>query len=286
MNKQMILRIISAVAALSLLFMTLSVGISAQDQENENQETEDRVNEMDVADSAWRIKDFKPYIKAIKELEKLNREYSENLLKMAIDEYATGLDILEDMENEIVQMRTDNKNRKFLNERFYWQEIDRKNREHRQIARKKYAAKMKAVTYFTRSIKTLDEIVAPEIRQDAKFINFQSRLYQVYVSTQYDLGNLKPCIPILERYITLRDENKKDIWAYKYMASCYGYMENVLAKSRNVPEDLIMKYKNLKNRSMLQAVELKYGVDSPHYKRLQEVVELDEKKSERINDFK
>lgn len=286
MNKQMILRIISAVAALSLLFMTLSVGISAQDQENENQETEARVNEMDVADSAWRIKDFKPYIKAIKELEKLNREYSENLLKMAIDEYATGLDILEDMEHEIVQMRTDNKNRKFLNERFYWQEIDRKNREHRQIARKKYTAKMKAVTYFTRSIKTLDEIVAPEIRQDAKFINFQSRLYQVYVSTQYDLGNLKPCIPILERYITLRDENKKDIWAYKYMASCYGYMENVLAKSRNVPEDLIMKYKNLKNRSMLQAVELKYGVDSPHYKRLQGIVELDEKKSERINDFK
>ncbi len=286
MNKQMILRIISAVAALSLLFMTLSVGISAQDQENENQETEAKVNEMDVADSAWRIKDFKPYIKAIKELEKLNREYSENLLKMAIDEYATGLDILEDMEHEIVQMRTDNKNRKFLNERFYWQEIDRKNREHRQIARKKYTAKMKAVTYFTRSIKTLDEIAAPEIRQDAKFINFQSRLYQVYVSTQYDLGNLKPCIPILERYITLRDENKKDIWAYKYMASCYGYMENVLAKSRNVPEDLIMKYKNLKNRSMLQAVEIKYGVDSPHYKRLQDIVELDERKSERINDFK
>jgi hypothetical protein len=282
----MIIRIISALAALSILVMTLSVGISAQDQGGDQNETEAKVNEMDVGDAAWRIKDFKPYIKAIKELEKLNREYSENLLKLAIDEYATGLDILEDMENEIVQMRTQNKKKKFLNERFYWQEIDRKNREHRQIARKKYEAKMKAVTYFTRSIKTLDEVVSPDIRQDAKFINFQSRLYQVYVSTQYDLGNLKPCIPILERYVTLRDENKKDIWAYKYMASCYGYMENVLAKNRNASEDQIMKYKNLKNRSMLQAVELKYGVDSPHYKRLQEVVELDEKKSERINDFK
>ena len=37
---------------------------------------------------------------------------------------------------------------------------------------------------------------------------------------------------------------------------------------------------------MLQAVELKYGVDSPHYKHLQEIVEKDEKKSERLNEFK
>ncbi len=70
------------------------------------------------------------------------------------------------------------------------------------------------------------------------------------------------------------------------MASCYGYMEAVLAKYKHATEDEIMKYKNKKNRSMLQAVELKYGVDSPHFKHLQETVEQDEKKSERINDFK
>jgi len=43
--------------------------------------------------------------------------------------------------------------------------------------------------------------------------------------------------------------------------------------------------RNKKNQSMLQAVELKYGIESPHYKHLQEIVEQDEKKSQRINDY-
>jgi len=234
----------------------------------------------------WRIKDFKPYIRAIRDLEKLNKEYSQNLLKLAKDEYETGLDILEDMENDVSKMITANRGKKNLNERFYWQEIDRKNQERRQIRQKKYTAKMKSVTYFTKSINYLDTIKSIDVRKDDRFINFQSRLYQVYVSTQYDLQNFLPCIPILERYVTLRKSNKKDIWAYKYLASCYGYMEKVLTKYKHASEDKIMIYRNKKNRSMLQAVEIKYGVNSPHYKKLQGIVEKDEKKSVRINDFK
>jgi hypothetical protein len=236
--------------------------------------------------TGWRIRDFKPYVKAIEELEKLNKEYSDNLLKLAIDEYSTALDILEDMENEVIKLKTANKEKKNLGERWYWQEIDRKNAEQRQVAGKKYEAKMKSVTYLTKSINYLDKIQHPEIRNEPRFMNFQSRLYQVYVSTEYDLQNFLPCIAILERYITLSDKNAKDIWAYKYMASCYGYMEKVLAKYKHASEDEITKYKSKKNRSMLQAVELKYGIESPHYKHMQEIVEQDEKRSERINDFK
>lgn len=236
--------------------------------------------------TGWRIRDFKPYVKAIEELEKLNKEYSDNLLKLAIDEYSTALDILEDMENEVIKLKTANKEKKNLGERWYWQEIDRKNAEQRQVAGKKYEAKMKSVTYLTKSINYLDKIQHPEIRNEPRFMNFQSRLYQVYVSTEYDLQNFLPCIAILERYITLSDKNAKDIWAYKYMASCYGYMEKVLTKYKHASEDEITKYKSKKNRSMLQAVELKYGIESPHYKHMQEIVEQDEKRSERINDFK
>ena len=234
----------------------------------------------------WRTRDYQPYVRAIQELEKLNKEYSEDLLKLAVDEYSTGLDILEDMESELIKMVEANKNKKNLNERWYWQEIDRKNQEQRQIGRKKYEAKMKAVTYFTKSINYLDEIQNVDVRKDPKFINFQSRLFQVYVSTQYDLHNLKPCIPILERYLALSEKNGKDIWAHRYLASCYGYMETMLTRYKHATEDEIMQYRNKKNRSMLQAVELKYGTESPHYKHLQGVVQHNEKKSERINDFK
>jgi hypothetical protein len=245
----------------------------------------EKKDELISEDSGWRIRDFRPYVKAIKELEKLNKEYSENLLKLAIDEYSTGIDILDDMENDILRMKTSNQNKKYLNERWYWQEIDRKNQELRQIARMKVEAKIKSVTYFTRSINYLDEIQNVDVRQDPRYINFQSRLYQVYVSTQYDLHNFKPCIPILERFITLTEENKKDVWAYKYLASCYGYLEMVLAKNKGT-EDEIVKYRSKKNRNLLQSVELQYGVESPHFKQIQDLVERDEKKSERINDYK
>ncbi len=236
--------------------------------------------------TGWRIKDFQPYIKALKDLEKLNKEYSENLLKLALDEYSTGLDILEDMENEVAKTVAANKDKKNLNERWYWQEVDRKNQEERQIAKLKHEAKLKSITYFTRAINHLDDIQYVEVRKEPKFVNFQTRLFQVYVSSQYDLHNYKPCIPILERYVTINDANKKDIWAYKYLTSCYGYLEAVLSKYNKNAEEQINQYKQLKNRYMLQAIELQYGVDSPEYKHLQEIVETDEKKSEKINDFK
>lgn len=236
--------------------------------------------------TGWRIKDFKPYIQAMRDLQKLSKEYSENILKVAIDEYSTGLDVLEDMENEVNKLTAENKDKKNLNERWHWQEIDRKNQEARQIQKKKYDAKQKAVTYFTRAINHIDEIQFAEVRKDQKFINFQTRLYQVYVSCQYDLHNLKPCIPILERYVLINETTKKDVWAYKYLSSCYGFMETMMTKYQKRNEEQQMHYKQLKNRNMLMAVEMQYGVESPEYKHLQEVVETDEKRTERLNDFK
>ena len=285
--KARVMHLILATATAILFCMGSHSQIIAQQKDAANKEgahIKDEFNDLEV--TGWKIRDFKPYVKAMEDLVKLNKEYSENLLKLAIDEYSTGLDILEDMENEVIKMKNAFKQKRYLNERFYWQEIDRKNQEQRRVSMKKIEAKMKAVTYLTRSINYLDQVQHVEIRREPRFMNFQTRLFQVYVSTQYDLQNFKPCIPILERYLTLSEKNTKDIWAYKYMASCYGYMEKVLAKYRHGSEDEILAYKNKKNRCMLQAVELKYGIESPHYKQMQEIIEQDEKKSERINDFK
>jgi len=231
-------------------------------------------------------KRLQTYVKAIQELEKLSKEYSDNLLKLAIDEYSTGIDILEDMENDVNKLIETNQKNKNLQEQWYWQEIDRREQEKRQIAMMKFEAKTKAVTYFTRAINHMDEITFEEVRKDPKFVNFQIRLYQAYVSTQYDLYNLKPCIPILERYIEINDQTKNDVWAYKYLSSCYGYMEGVLLKYKQGTEQEQLQYKQKKNMYMLRAAELQYGIDSPQYKHLREIVSKDEKKCEKINEFK
>ncbi|MDY6935168.1 MAG: hypothetical protein SVZ03_13220 [Spirochaetota bacterium] len=280
--------LIATLILLSIVISILAYNLYAQKEEKkavavEEKKEEGKPWEREV--TGWRIKDFKPYIKAMKDLEKLTLEYAENVLRISIDEFSTGIDILEDMEFEVLKFKQTNKEKNMLNERWYWQEIDRKNRERRQISLMKTEAKMKSITYFVKAINHLDDIQSGEVRKRPEFVNFQSRLYQVYVSTQYDLHNFLPCIPILERYIAIRDENRKDPWAYKYLSSCYAFMEAVLNKYRHASEEKITQYKQKKNRYLLQAAELKYGVDSVQYKHLQEIVERDEKRTERLNDF-
>jgi len=268
--------------------------VPAFSQQNQNKPADNKKNdqstakrtdkiEADKALDGWRITDYKPYISAIKDLEKLSKEYSEFMLKRSIDEYSRGLDTLDDMLTEIERLRSEYKNKKYLNEKWYWQEVDRKNAQERYIYRLKIEAKTKSITNFTKSINTIDKIKSNELRNDPKYLEFKSKLFRVYVSTQFDLGNFKPCLPILERYITLREENRKDIWAYKYLANCYAFMEETLKKSKSPSEEDIVYYKNMKNKSMLQAIELKHGTDSVEFKELQRIVQLDEKKSEAIN---
>jgi hypothetical protein len=236
--------------------------------------------------AGWRTQDFEPYVKSLKELERIGKEYSQTVLKQAIDEYSTGRDILNDMENEIIKSKAAYEKKNNLNERWYWQEIDRRNEESRHISFVKTESKMKAVTHFTKSINLLDKVQSVEVRKSPEFVNFQTVLFQSYISTQYDLYNLKPCIPILERYVGISDKTRNDVWAWKYMASCYGFMEAHLIKYGQVSDDLIVEYKQKKNRSLLRSIELQYGIDSPQYQQLKDIVELDEKKSEKVNAFK
>lgn len=288
---------LSFISIFLLTAFTISIfaqnGTDATEDENNTETTaneNDTAKNSDVAPSdlgGWRIDDYKPYISALKDLEKLTKEYSDNMLQQSVDEYSKGIDILIDMESEVETTKQFFAKRRNLNERWYWQEIDRKNQEKRQIAKLKYEAKMKAITHFTRSINLMDQVQNSEVVNDEKFINFKIKLFQAYVSTQYDAHNLKPCIPVLEKYIAINEKTQEDVWAYRYMASCYAYMEVVLKRYRNngAAETLSIEFKQKKNKALLMAAELQYGKDSAQYKHLKEVVEYDEQKSYQINDF-
>lgn len=269
------------------LFFTINVNIYSQDAEPSRPEEEKQgQNPWETDIKGWRTKDYQPYIQAMKDISKLSKEYSEIILKLAIDEYSTGIDILEDMEAQVAAIEEKNKNKKNLNEKWYWQEVDRKNQERRQIRMLKEEAKVKAVGYLIRSINHMDDVQSTKVKETSEFVNFKKRLFQVFVSCQYDLHNFLSCIPVLERYVLMDDETRKDLWAYKYLTNCYAFMEAVVAKSRQTSEEQRIHYRQLKNKYLLQTGELQYGVDSVEYKHLLEVVGRDEKKSERLNDFR
>ena len=61
------------------------------------------------------------------------------------------------------------------------------------------------------------------------------------------------------------------------------YMESLF---EGISEEKIMQYRQLKNKYLLVAGEIQYGVESVEYKHLQEIVSRNEKKSERLNDFR
>jgi hypothetical protein len=272
---------------ITIIVSIFSAAVMAQGTgENAGGSTSSETEERDVnkpAGEGWRTDDYKPYIKSIKDLEKFSKDYSDLRLKMAKDEYSKGMDILDDMVADVTLTQERFRQKKYLSEKWYWQEIDRKNAQDRYIAGVKVTAKTKSVTYFTRAINLLDEINSNEIKSDPRYINFKVVLYRIYVSTQYDLGNLKPCIPILERYLELTDETRKDEWAYKYISSCYAFMETILDNSRAVPDEDVAYYKNRKNQAILRAVELKYGRDSVEFKEMQKIVQKDERKTAVIN---
>lgn len=285
-------KIIITLAVIIITGLTIS-GIYSQEPSDAkdtsgktSEENKEGEKPWETETMGWKIDDFQPYVQAMKEIGKLSVEYSEIILKVAIDEYSTGIDILADMETEILKVMEANKNKRNLNEKWYWQEIDRKNQEKRQLRMMKQEAKMKAVTSFVMAINHLDEVHSRSVIEKREFLNFKKRLFQVFVSTQYDLQNFLPCIPILERYILIDDTTRNDIWAYKYLTNCYAFMESVLKKYKHASEETIMHYRQKKNRTLLVASELQYGVDSVEYKHLQELVEGDEKRTERLNDFK
>jgi hypothetical protein len=281
-------------AALITLFMTVSVLAQTEATTGEEAQQESTATTAQTSDAQpseistqWRTEDFKPYTETIEDLKKLSKEYSENILTLAIDEYATGADIINDMEAEIELKNKQYEKQTNLNERWYWQEIDRMNQHRRQIRMIKYSSKLKSVTYFTRAINHMDQILNEEVLQDKKFIEFKTRLFRAYVASQYDIHNLKPCIPILERYIEISEETKKDFQAYLYLASCYNYMENSLKKYKTqLSEDRYIMFRQKKNDALLKATEIQYGIDSAQYKKAKLVIDLDETKSEQLNEFK
>ncbi|HPA72305.1 MAG TPA: hypothetical protein PKY31_08555 [Spirochaetota bacterium] len=277
--------LIVIIGVLVISVCALTGGIFAQQQDQQGEKKEEAADGI----TGWRIKDFHPYIKAMRDLEKFNIKYADDRLKLANDEYAKAIDLLEDMEHDVARLIEKNQKGKHLNERWHWQEVDRLNQLRRQVTMRKTEAKTRALTYLTRAINTLDEIEDRNqefIVKNENFKTFKIRLFQVYVSIQHDIHNYRPCIPILERYIKIDNSTKDDVWAYKYLASSYAYVEKVLSQSRGVSEDQVIYHKQKKNEYLLTAVRIEYGVQSPEYKHTKETVERDEMKAERINEFR
>ena len=226
-------------------------------------------------EALWKNPDYKAYSKTFGELHQLSKSFANNKFRLALSNYQAGVNTILKMRENVETFRKEEAEKKRLDEKWYWQKVDRLAKEERVVSRDKLSAKQTALNYFTKAINHLDEIKNPDLRERAEFKRLMSDVYRSWVLTEYDLQNLPQCIPILEQYIEI-DDNEKEYPAHKYLASCYAFQENVIKKYGGASEDMMLKYRYKKNVHLLRATELKYGKNSPEYKHIVNVVNKDE----------
>jgi hypothetical protein len=230
----------------------------------------------DKAEAKWHNPDYRPYVKSFDELIKLSDAFAENKLRLALSNYQTGRSIIQKMREEVQRFKEEAAEAKHLNEKYYWQTIDRKAKEQKMIAEKKRTAKLKAANYFTRAINHLDEIENMKVRESARYKELLTDIYRDWVVQNYDLGNIPQTIDLLERYIALDPKYEKEIAPHRYLASAYGFKERLLVKHNAGTEEERLYFKKQKNEHLLRATELRYKKDSPEYEKILTIVNRDE----------
>lgn len=255
------------------------LGLAAQGRDDKNNEKIKADTPEAIAAQAekdWHNPDYRPYVKSFEELVKLGDDYAENKFRLSLANYNTGQSLIFKMRQEIQRFKEGQAEKIKLNEKWYWQTIDRKAWENRYITRKKLEAKLKAVTYYTRAMNHLDSIQNKKFRESERFKDLQANVYRQWIIQQYDLRNIPQTINVLERYITLAPKYDSEVPAHKYLASAYGVKEKILVKYGAGTEQELNFYKKKKNQHLLKAAELKYGKDKPEYEKILELVNRDE----------
>gem|GEM_PF-837996 len=225
-------------------------------------------------EALWKNPDYKGYNKAFQELHQLSKTFANNQFRLALSNYQSGMNTIMKNRDYIEQFRKEEAEKKRLDEKYYWQRVDRKAREERLILREKNKAKQDALNYFSKAINHMDEIKNPDLRERPEFKRLMSDIYRQWSLVEYDLQNLPQVIPILELYIEI-DDNEKEYPAHKYLASAYAFEEKMIKNTKG-PDDLLFKFRYKKNVHLLRATELKYGKDSPEYKHIVNLVNRDE----------
>lgn len=250
--------------------------VSEEEDETQLSDEQKAVRDRNLrAEELWKNADYRDYDPAFAELHQLSKAFANNKYRLALSMYQSGVNTIIKMRDEVELYRKQAEEAKHLNEKWYWQVVDRKAQDERRINRMKRKAKLEAVTYFTRAINHLDEIRNPNLREQSAFKRLLSAVYRNWVMYQYDLGNLPQSIHILELYLEI-DENEKEYPAHKYLSQCYAFQENMIDKYGMGTEDQKFRFRYKKNVHLLRAAELKYGKTSAQYKHIVNLVNRDE----------
>ncbi len=221
-------------------------------------------SELDWKD--YEIPDLFPELKI---LDQLDPKTSEQYLKSAKNNYELALKVIKQGKEEVNTIPSQMES---LPEKHYWQILEKQEKiqkKQKEIMTRSYK---EAKNYIIKGLKDLENIKSSKILQTDYYINLKSNLLRHYVLIQLSLNDISGIIPSIEEYFSLRKSHQEEPQPYKILAFCYQNLEKSSKRSK-VNEEIIMQYKKLKYKNLVQYVILKYGKSSPQYEYLKKEIE-------------
>lgn len=232
-------------------------------------------NRNTEAEELWKNADYRDYSEDFARLYRFSPAFTNDKYRMAISNYQAGISTIIKMRNDTEMVRYERETLpQRMVEKWYWQIVDRRAQTERIVGRKRRTAKISAVTYLSRAINDMDDI-PKHLHDNPAYRQLLSAIYRSWVIHQFDLGNLPQCIPVLEQYIEI-DDNEREYPAHRYLYQSYAFQEKLLENHNAGTEAEILHFRRRKNVHLLRAAELKYSKDSPEYREIIEVVNRDE----------
>lgn len=217
----------------------------------------------------WKDYDIPNVFPELQILDQLDPKKSEKYLKSAKNHYDNALKIIQEAKKEASLIP---EKYKHLPDKHYWQIQEKEDKIKKKQNEVMTEAYQKAKISIIKGLQDLEKIKAQKIIQTEYYINLKSNLLRHYVLLQLSLKDISGIIGSIEEYFNLKDSHKEEAQPYKILAYCYQYLEKISEKS-NANEEIVLQYRKLKYKNLLQFVILKYGKDSPQYRYLKKEIE-------------
>ena len=161
-----------------------------------------------------------------------------------------------------------------IRDRLWWKHIDQASRIDRDDRRLRRRYNQELAGHYRGIFSTLDRIDQESLRKEKRFRSLQRVAYRMYIVHQVAVGNTYPALEILKKYQAFPGSENEWPMHY-YLSVCYGVALRQARRDTGVPEHELKRLRRLKNKHLVDAVELKYGRDSVQYDYIYRKVRLE-----------
>ncbi|NBU99176.1 MAG: hypothetical protein EBS19_13360 [Spirochaetia bacterium] len=203
----------------------------------------------------------------IKIIDDLSEENTIARMEEAKNHFNTSLAIYKASEKLIKDKREAALKESKPQDKYDWQKKTREIDQDRESKRISLEGRKNAVMELVKGMVALDKIENPSAVTSQVYIDLKASIYREYTKHQLRMKNYNQAMDMIEQYISLGDNYKKESEPHKLLAVCYEFNERQASKYKK--DSIAKKFKRKKNQELLLYSELAYGKDSAQYKKIQ-----------------